>query len=193
MIRPMLAALCLICAGPAVAQDFSEGSEARTWNLFAEEPARFTATVTDPLCELSGQCAENCGNGTRQLVLLREADGVMVFPLKNGQPAFTGAVNELAPFCGQSIEVDGLMLNDPEIGAQNVYLIQRLKPEGEEWRRANQWTKDWAAENPGATRPNGSEKGPWFRRDARIQAIIDEQGYLGLGPEVDQAFFEEWF
>jgi len=35
------------------AQGFSEGSEAKTWNLYAEVPATFEATVVDLLCELS--------------------------------------------------------------------------------------------------------------------------------------------
>ena len=188
MIRVLIAAALL--ATPAAAQDFSADSEAKTWNLYAEVPARFTATVTDPLCELTGDCAENCGGGERQLVLLREADEALVFPLKNGQPAFTGAVAELQPFCGQQVEVDGLMIDDPEIGAVNVYLIQRIRAVGdEEWTRSNQWTKDWAEANPEVA----EGKGPWFRRDPRIGERIEEEGYLGLGEEIDEAFIADWF
>lgn len=187
MIRAVLAA-SLLAAPAAAQQDFSEGSEARPWNLYAEVPARFTATVSDPLCELAGDCAADCGGGTRQLVLVREADDVMVFPLKNGQPAFTGAVAELAPFCGQTVEVDGLMLDDPDLGAQNVYLVQRIRPEDGEWIPANRWTEQWAEENPDA----GGE-GPWFRRDPRILSEIEEEGYLGLGDAADEAFIEDWF
>ncbi|GIT89658.1 hypothetical protein JANAI62_08570 [Jannaschia pagri] len=184
----LFAALCSLIAAPLAAQDFSEGSEARSWNLYAEVPARFTATVTDPLCELAGQCTPDCGGGRQQLVLLREADGAMVFPLKNGQPAFTGAAVELAPFCGQTVEVDGLMIDDPEIGAVNVYLVQRIRPEGGEWRRANQWTKDWATRHPEA-----AGDGPWFRRDPRVLSEIEREGYLGLGAEADAAFIADWF
>ncbi|MEM7488041.1 MAG: hypothetical protein AAF390_02845 [Pseudomonadota bacterium] len=188
MIRSILA-LSFALAGPAMAQDFSENSEARSWNLFAEVPARFTAVVSDPLCELAGQCADDCGGGARQLVLIREADDAMIFPLKNSQPAFTGAVAELAPFCGQQVEVDGLMIDDPEIGASNVYLVQTIRAVGdEEWIKANTWTKKWADENPEA-----AGDGPWFRRDPRILAEIEEEGYLGIGEDADQAFFEDWF
>ncbi|MGB3406746.1 MAG: hypothetical protein WBA67_04570 [Jannaschia sp.] len=186
MIRPTLAMALL--AAPAFAQDFSEGSEAKTWNLYAEVPARFTATVSDPLCELAGQCTPDCGGGRQQLVLVREADGVMVFPLKNNQPAFTGAAAELAPFCGQSVEVDGLMIDDAEIGAVNIYLVQRIQPDGGDWITANQWTKDWAADHPDV-----AGKGPWFRRDPRVNAEIEAEGYLGLGPEIDAAFIADWF
>lgn len=186
----MLLALLLL-ATPAFAQDFSEGSEAREWGLFAESPARFAATVTDPLCALAGDCAPDCGGGTRQLVLLREADGVMVFPLKNAQPAFTGATLELLPFCGQRVEVDGLLLDDPEIGATNVYLVQRVLPEGAtEWIRSNRWTRAWAEEHPDAAGP-----GPWFRRDPAILERIEAEGWLGLGAgsAAEELFLEDWF
>jgi len=36
---------------------FEEGSEAKPWNLYAEIPATFEATVVDLLCEVAGQCA----------------------------------------------------------------------------------------------------------------------------------------
>lgn len=186
MIR--LAMIAALAAAPAFAQDFSEGSEAREWGLFAEQKALFTAVVSDPLCELAGDCAEDCGGGARQVVLIREADNAMVFPLKNAQTAFNGAVADLAPFCGQKVDVDGLLLEDPDLGATNLYLVQRIRPEGGEWQRANTWTDDWAAKNPGAEGP-----GPWFRRDPRVLREIEDEGYLGLGEEADQAFFKDWF
>ena len=48
--------------------------------------------------------------------------------------------------------------------------------------------KDWAAAHPDA-----KGKGPWFRRDPRVTAEIEAEGYLGLGQETDEAFIEEWF
>lgn len=188
MIRLTLTLLAA-SATAAAAQDFSEGSTAKEWGLYGESPAFFAATVVDPLCELTGDCPENCGDGRRQLALLREVDDVMVLPLKNTQPAFTGAANELQPFCGQAVEVDGLLITDEELGAQNVYLVQKIRAQGtEEWTPANRWTKDWAAANPDA-----AGKGPWFRRDPRVAAEIEAEGWLGLGAEVDAAFLEEWF
>ncbi|WGH77736.1 hypothetical protein [Jannaschia ovalis] len=191
MIRslPSVAALAAIAlALPAAAQDFSEGSEAREWGLYAETPARFTAEVIDPLCELTGDCTEACGGGARQVVLRRLADDAWVFPLKNGQPAFNGAVADVQPYCGQTVEVDGLLIDDPEIGATSVYLVQRIRPEGGEWRRANLWTDDWAAKHPEA-----AGDGPWFRRDPRVLSEIEREGYLGLGAEADAAFIADWF
>jgi hypothetical protein len=182
-------ALALLIAAPATAQDFSAGSEAKTWNLYAEAPARFEATVVDLLCTMTGDCPADCGGGTRQLALLRTADDVLVFPMKNNQPAFTGAANELQPFCGKAVEVDGLMITDPDIGAQNVYLLQRIREVGAaEWVKANRWTKDWAAAHPEA-----AGEGPWYDRDPRVQAEIATDGYFGLGLDADAAILEELF
>jgi len=49
-------------------------------------------------------------------------------------------------------------------------------------------TKIWAKENPEA-----KGKGAWFRRDPRIRAMIADEGYLGLGLEIDEAFIKDWF
>ncbi len=179
----------LLAAAPLAAQDFSEGSEANSWNLYAEQPARFEARVVDVLCELTGDCPADCGAGTRQMGLVRSADDVLVLALKNNQPNFMGAATELAPFCNQTVTVDGLLIEDPDLGATNVYQVQTILPEGaSEPVKANTASKRWAEANPDA-----AGEGPWFRRDPRIQAIIAEEGYLGLGLEEDAAYAEESF
>lgn len=176
-------------ASPAMAQDFSDGSEAKTWNLYAEAPARFEAKVVDILCELTGDCVDECGGGTRQLGLLRKADDVLVFPNKNAQAAFTGAAVELAPFCGMNVEVDGLLIDDPDLAVKYVYLVQKIRTNGDsEWTAANRWTKEWAKANPEA-----KGKGPWFRRDPRVIAEIAAHGYTGTGAEAEKPFIKEWF
>lgn len=193
MRRLAAAAIAALAAAQAPAQEatdpwsFSETSEAKTWNLYAEIPARFEARVTDALCALTEDCPADCGGGARQLVLLRAADGAMVLPLKNNQPAFTGAVEDLLPWCGQDVEVDGLLLDDPDLGARNVYQVQKIRALGAaDWVAANRWTKVWAERYPDAT-----GAGPWFRRDPRILAHIAQEGWLGLGPDTDAAFIAE--
>ena len=181
MIR--FASILALVASPLAAQDFSEGSKAKTWNLYAEAPAIFDATVIDVMCDLTGDCPANCGDGDRQLALKRSADGITVMALKNNQPAFTGAVVDLLPHCGQEITVDGLMIEDEDFPVKNVYLVQRIKAADGDWAKASQWTKVWAAENPDA-----KGKGPWFRRDPRIKERIEAEGYLGLGLETDAEF-----
>lgn len=183
-----LCLMLMICASPALAQDFSAGSEARSWNLFSERPARFEAKVVDVLCEITGECAQQCGNGQRQLGLLRTSDDVLVLTIKNGQPAFSGAAEDLAPFCNEIVEVDGLLLEDDYFPIKNLFLVQRIKHGDADWVKANTWTKKWAEANPAA-----AGKGPWFRRDPRIKEIIGREGYFGIGLEADQVYAEENF
>lgn len=174
---------------PAGAQDFSQGSEAKTWNLYAEQPARFEAKVVDILCELTGDCPADCGGGVRQMGLLRNVDNVLVYPNKNAQAAFTGAAVELLPFCGRQVEVDGLLIEDPDLKATNIYLVQKIRAVGDaEWTAANRWTAEWAKNHPEA-----AGKGPWFRRDPRVKAEIAADGYTGIGVEEEQQFIKELF
>lgn len=188
MLKSVLTTALCVMTSAALAQDvdpwaFEEGSEARSWNLYAEIPATFEATVVDLLCEVAGNCVDNCGDGNRQLGLLRSADNVLVYPNKNAQTSFNGAVADLLPYCGQVVEVDGLLLDDPDLGATNIYLVQTIRLAGEtEWQKANQWTKAWETRHPDA---DGS--GPWFRRDPRVLAEIAAEGYFGLGLEEDEA------
>jgi hypothetical protein len=194
--RPLMAGLAMLGAiafgtPMATAQEagpFSDGSQAESWGLLGEEPARFTATVVDILCELTGDCPANCGEGTRHLGLLREADGQLVLAAKNAQAAFNGAVSDLLPHCGQRIEVDGLLVGDKEItplGAK-IFQVQLIRGPGGDWQKATLWTKQWQEDHPQAT-----GAGPWYRRDPRVRAQIEANGYLGLGTQADQTFIEE--
>ena len=184
-MKKTLALIAAMVAAPVstMAQDFSEGSKAKSWNLYAEVPAKFEAKVVDILCELSGNCPDNCGDGNRQLGLVRSADNVLVYPNKNSQTGFQGASADLLPHCQTTIEVDGMILDDPDLGASNIYLLQLIKPAGsDEWIKANTWSKRWAEKHPEA-----AGKGPWFRRDPRVKAEIEREGYFGLGLEQDEA------
>lgn len=193
MIRALktAAAALTLAAAPLMASaegDFAEGSIAKSWNLLGEENALFTAKVVDVLCELTGDCAPDCGGGARQLGLLRESDGVLVLAMKNLQTSFNGAVADLAPYCGQVVDVDGLLIGDEDQTAVKFYQVQHIRPTGGEWAKANGFTRAWAERFPEAT-----GKGPWFRRDPRVLAEIGKDGYLGLGPEIDAEFIEYYF
>ncbi|MEM9584905.1 MAG: hypothetical protein AAGA08_17465 [Pseudomonadota bacterium] len=182
MMKRLIAA-CLVVASPLSAADFSEGSNAKSWGLFGESMATFEAEVVDLLCNVAGDCANACAEG-RQLGLLRTADGELIFPQKNRQTSFNGAGTDLLPYCGKKVDVDGLMIEDEDLpGAQNIYQIQFIKEAGSaEWNKANTWTKGWAAKHPEA-----KGKGPWFRRDPRVKAAIEADGYLGLGMTHEEA------
>ena len=113
---------------------------------------------------------------------------MLVLATKNNQPAFTGAVVDLLPYCAQDVTVDGLMIDDPDLNTNNIYLVQRVKTADGDWSKASQFTTVWAAKNPDA-----KGKGQWFRRDPRILAEIARKGYLGLGLETDKAFLDYYF
>ncbi|QXT40905.1 hypothetical protein [Gymnodinialimonas ceratoperidinii] len=171
---------------PVSAQEgpFSAGSEARSWNLAWEEPARFEATVVDLLCEVAGDCGNACTDG-RQVGLLRSLDGVLTYPNKNNQGIFTGAAVDLAPFCGELVEVDGLLIEDEYVGATNVYLVQMIRRVGEDdWTTADGWTDAWAEAFPEAA----AQEGRWYRNDPRILALIEADGYLGTGETWQEAW-----
>ena len=173
----------------AVAGEFSEGSQAKEWGLLGEETATFSGKVVDIICELGGDCADSCGDGDRQLGIVRASDGVMLPVLKNRQSSFNGAVADLMPYCNQDVDVDGLLVGEAEIAdfGRKVFMIQFIRAAGsEEWVSANNWTKDWSARHP-----EHDGKGPWFRRDPRVAAQIEATGHFGLGAEVDQQYIEE--
>lgn len=196
-MKAVFLAAIAVCAGlgfglgAASARDFSQGSQAKSWGLTGEAKATFSARVVDVLCELAGDCPPDCGAGARQLGLERQADGKLILPMKNGQPLFTGAAQELAPYCGQVIDVDGLMVGGADVydGAPTFYQVQLLRPPGGDWMKANRWTRVWADANPEAA----GKSGPWFRKDPRIESRIEREGYLGLGQEADKQFILDWY
>jgi hypothetical protein len=157
---------------------------AQGWGLPEEEEVRFDATVVDVLCELTGDCPDNCGNGTRQLGLLDD-EGVLHLAVKNFTP-FTGATWELQQFCGVKVTADGLFTTNR---GYRIFAIQfvREAPEGK-WQRANRFTSQWAERNGVA--PDSKAAKQWFRNDPEVQRLIDENGVFGLGAEADKVYFE---
>lgn len=157
---------------------------AQEWGLPNEEAVRFDATVVDVLCELTGDCPDNCGNGTRQLGLLDD-QGVLVIAMKNFTP-FTGASWELKDFCGQKVTADGLFTTNR---GYRIFALQfvRKAPDGK-WQRANRFTAQWAEKNGVA--PDSKQAKQWFRNDPEVKRLIEENGVFGLGAEADKAYFE---
>ena len=167
---------------------FSAGSSAKEFGLQEEEKALFSGKVVDVACELSGDCPDNCGAGNRILGVVRDADNQLVMVLKNAQFSFNGPVEDLLPFCGQSVDVDGLLIGDPEVYGVKFFMVQKIKAKGSnDWQKANKWTSAWKAKNPEAA----AKKGPWFRKDPRVVKQIEATGYFGLGHEVDEIYRKE--
>ena len=170
-----------------LAADFSKGSKAKEFGLNEAVQSTFSAKVVDLLCEVAGDCTDNCGDGNRQLGLVRDADNKLISVLKNGQFSFNGAAEDLLPYCNQKVEVDGIMVGDAEEHNTQFYMVQFIKAEGAgEWNKAKKWTKAWAARNPEA-----KGKGPWFKRDPRVKKQIEANGYFGLGKEADVKYAKE--
>ena len=194
MRHPIAAAALILAAAPALAEgEFSAGSKVKSWNLSGEETARFEGKVVDALCLLTGDCPADCGAGKRQMGILRSSDGRFLLVNKNGQPVFTGASVDLAPYCGQTVEVDGLLVGDREItpglGEAKLFQVQTVRvPGAGAAKKTNLWTRDWKRRNPDA-----GGKGPWFRRDPGVREQIEANGRLGLGAEADRKYIEETF
>ena len=187
MIYKSLIASVFLFTTSASAADFSQGSKAKEWNLYGEEKAAFSGKVVDLLCELSGDCPENCGNGNRNMGIVRSADNKLIAVLKNRQASFNGGTEDLLPYCNKQVDVDGLMIGEDEVVKAKFYMVQFIRESGaEKWNKTSLWTKRWKAKNPNAT-----GKGPWFRRDPRVRKQIAKTGYFGLGLEFDQKYLEE--
>ena len=163
MKRTILAAgLALAISGPAFA--------ASEWGIEGEAKTRAEVKVVDLLCEVTGQCAENCGDGRRQLGLLFD-DGRLVPVLKNFD-IFAGGTDDLLKYCGQKITADGLMITNEKM---NMFAIQFTKPGGDgKWGRSNQWGKNWSARN------GGKKANQWFRTDKLVLDLIAEEGVFGI-------------
>ena len=157
---------------------------AQSWNVTGEEIARFDAKVVDVLCEISGNCVDNCGDGRRQLGLLTQ-EGKLILPVKNSTP-FTGAVEDLIDFCGQTVTADGIFTENKGV---RVFAVQFVKPKDGEWQRTNRYLNKWAEKN--GVDPSSKAKNSWFKNDPRVKEIIERDGFLGLGEEADKKYLAE--
>jgi hypothetical protein len=171
--------------------EFAEGSQITGWeNLQGREAALFRARVVDVVCALTGDCPEDCGGGARQMALLRESDGKLVLAAKNAQPLFTGATVDLAPYCGQTVTVDGLLIGNPELTGTKVYQVFLIQRDGsDKWARAERWTRVWQREHKDVSKKDD----PWFRHDPAVRGAVAADGWLGLGEAADRAFIEELY
>ncbi|MEL7048225.1 MAG: hypothetical protein AAFO75_04545 [Pseudomonadota bacterium] len=184
----LLTGLCVGFGAQASDKDFSKGSQAAELGLSGEQKATFSGKVVDILCELSGDCPDNCGAGARNLGILRSSDNALVIVSKNSQFEFNGGVDDLLPYCNADVDVDGLLIGeDPGMKAK-IYMAQFIRKSGDaDWIKTTLWTEAWKKRNPGAA----TGKGPWFRRDPRVLNKIEKSGYFGLGKDVDAAWIKE--
>ncbi|MGI9464013.1 MAG: hypothetical protein ACR2OM_08735 [Aestuariivirgaceae bacterium] len=163
MYRSILTAIGMVVAiGAAEAAD--------EWGIEHEEKARVDAKVVDLLCEVTGQCTDNCGDGKRQLGLLFD-DGRLVPVVKNFD-TFAGAAEDLKSFCGKRITADGLMISNPKM-PMFALQFKREAPDGK-WSRANWFIKAWSKANPG--KPGKA----WYKHDPLVLELIAKDGVYGI-------------
>jgi hypothetical protein len=159
-------------------------SKAESWGLQNEKAAVVSGEVVDIACRLTGDCPARCGGGERLLGIL-QADGKLILAGKNGQPLFTGAVQDLLPYCGKKVDADGLFVGSDKV---TMFQIQFLREAGAaNFTPADRWTKLWAERNP----EHAAAVDEWFHNDPGIAKQIEANGYLGLGKAEDVEFMKK--
>ncbi len=156
-----IATLASLASIPAVLAADSVGGK-------NEKPLELTGKVVDLLCELTKRCTPDCGGGKRQLGIL-QSDGKLVPVVKNAD-LFGGAQADLAPLCGKTVTLDGLLFENAKMP---IYMVQGIKadPAAREFTPAEAFIKGWTARN--------GAQDEWFRNDPLVKELIAKNGVLG--------------
>jgi hypothetical protein len=86
-----------------------------------EKITEISGRVVDLLCELTKSCAPDCGGGKRQMGLVL-ADGRLVAVIK-GPADFGGALADIAPLCGKTVTLDGILFENPKMALYQVQSV----------------------------------------------------------------------
>ncbi len=157
-----------VIAGAAIWALVPSARAAETWGIENEKVVKLQGKVVDLACELRHDCPADCGAGKRQLGLLT-SDGKLR-PAVKGNADFAGTIADLAPMCGKTIEVDGLLIENP---AAHILMVQAWRESSSApWTKAEAFLTQW-------TKRNGVAK-EWFRADPDVKKVIDENGVFGI-------------
>jgi hypothetical protein len=156
-----LAASCILISGGAMAAEGVGGENEKLMEL--------RGTVVDVLCELTGRCPPNACQSARRLHGLKLADGRLI-AIPKGPELFAGSQYDLAPLCGRTISVDGVLFENPKMP---IYLVQGIKtdPAQAEFAVPDAFLKAWKAKN--------GEAEEWFRADPVVKDLLARNGPLG--------------
>lgn len=133
-----------------------------------ENVTEMQGVVVDVLCELTGSCPANCGNGTRLLGLKDEKGEIT--PIAKGAPIFANATPSVLPFCGKPLQVDGLLIENPKM---RLYYVQRYRANASEaWKDDEAFEVQWKAKH--------GDTNEWFRDDPIVKEAIGDKGILGI-------------
>jgi len=164
------AILTTACATPV--------GEVSSWPITNAETNELSGQVVDVMCELGGNCADNCGDGTRQLAIKTETLGTVL--VSKNLNNYSGGADELSPFCNQNVTINGLFTEHQGV---RFFQVQNIRPPGGSWQRANRYLQAWS-ERSGKPPSND-----WQDQDERVREIIERDGRLGLGPDADDEYF----
>jgi len=164
----LLSALLTACATPV--------GEVERWGISGVEVAELSGEVVDVLCELSGNCTDQCGAGTRQLGFKTQQGTVLISKDIN---RYTGAAEELWPFCEQQLVVNGQFT---ETGNTRIFQVQNVRLPDGPWMSTSRFIEKWAQENNETV----SAARRWYLKDTRVKTILDKDGLYGLGPDADR-------
>lgn len=160
--------LKLGAAGVALALGSPAAIAADGWGIEHEKIVQMDVTVVDLTCALGKDCSPNCGGGKHQLAI-KTADGKLI-PAVKGASIFAGATAELLPYCGKSVQVDGLLIENP---AMRMFFVQNMREKSsEKWQPAEAFEKQWVKAHGKADE--------WFRVDPLVKQTIAEDGVFGI-------------
>lgn len=154
------------CATPA--------GEVDRWAISGVKVAELSGEVVDILCEVSGNCVDQCGSGTRQLGIKTTEGTVLIAKDLN---RYTGGAEELWPFCSQQLVINGQFT---ESGKARFFQVQNVRTPNGPWMKTSRFLEVWAEKNG---QPVASAN-RWYTEDPRVKTILEQDGLLGLGPEV---------
>ena len=143
-------------------------SGAESWGLANEKLLEVEGKVVDLLCALTGDCPADCGGGKRQLGLVTSAGRLL--PAAKSRIEFAGAVHDLAPLCGRTVQADGLLVEHP---AMPLYFVQGLRTKADEaYAPTEAFIAEWTRRN--------SKAEEWWRADPLAKAVIASDGVYGV-------------
>ncbi len=161
-MRKTILAVCFAFTASPQAQ------AAEAWGIEGEKLVEFSARVVDIACTLKNDCPPDCGGGKRLLGLMTE-DGKLRAAVK-ASVDFGGAVRDLLPYCGKTIQVDGLLIENPAI---TMVMVQRMRENASQERRKTlTFQADWDARN--------GKSDEWYRNDPLANKVIADDGVYGI-------------
>lgn len=139
-----------------------------SWGLEYEKVVQADVTVVDLACEIAKKCVANCGGGKHQLGL-KFPDG-KIYPAMKSITPFAGLTEDLLSYCGKTVTVDGLQVDNPSM---HMFAVQRFRADANSpWVDSDAFGKRLA-----------EKYGPaddWYRVDADVKAEIEANGVFGI-------------